>query len=151
MYRTHPQTDKIRELIKEEFKDNPITIEASFGFSAQVPEEHRLVNPELGGGSIMDIGCYPMSMSRMIIGEQNGKPFSNPVAIEAKGELSSRGVDLNATAKLSFDNGSKAFISSAINKPLKILFLLLMKKNLYTLQNLGNVVNKTIANLRLFT
>ena len=119
MYRTHPQTDKIRELVKEEFKDNPITIEASFGFSAQVPEEHRLVNPELGGGSIMDIGCYPMSMSRMIIGEQNGKPFSNPVAIEAKGELSSRGVDLNATAKLSFDNGSKALISSAINKPLK--------------------------------
>ncbi|HIG50394.1 MAG TPA: Gfo/Idh/MocA family oxidoreductase, partial [Gammaproteobacteria bacterium] len=38
MYRTHPQTDKIRELVKEEFKDNPITIEASFGFSAQVPE-----------------------------------------------------------------------------------------------------------------
>ena len=55
MYRTHPQTDKIRELVKEEFKDIPITIEASFGFSAQVPEEHRLVNPELGGGSIMDL------------------------------------------------------------------------------------------------
>lgn len=119
MYRTHPQTDKICELVLDEFKDEPLTIEASFGFKAQVPEEHRLVNPELGGGSIMDIGCYPMSMSRMVVGVQNGKPFSNPIAIEAKGELSSRGIDLNASAELLFDNGSKAFISSAINKALE--------------------------------
>ena len=55
MYRTHPQTDKIRELVETEFNDKPLTIEASFGFSAEVPKEHRLVNPELGGGSIMDL------------------------------------------------------------------------------------------------
>ena len=118
MYRTHPQTDKISEWVENEFKDEPLTIEASFGFSAQVPEGHRLVNPELGGGSIMDIGCYPMSMSRMIVGSQNGKPFLNPIGIEAKGELSSRGIDLNASAELLFENGSKALISSAINKEL---------------------------------
>jgi len=119
MYRTHPQTDKIREIVADEFKDKPLTIEASFGFLAQVPAEHRLVNPELGGGSIMDIGCYPMSMARMIVGLQKGKLFLNPIGIEAKGELSSRGIDLNASAELSFDNGSKAFISSALNKSLK--------------------------------
>ena len=53
----------------------------------------------------MDIGCYPMSMSRMIVGSQNGKPFLNPIGIEAKGELSSRGIDLNASAELLFENG----------------------------------------------
>ena len=79
MYRTHPQTDKIRELVETEFKDAPLLIEASFGFSADVPDEHRLVNPELGGGSIMDIGCYPMSMSRLVVGAQHGKPFLNPI------------------------------------------------------------------------
>ena len=119
MYRTHPQTDKIRELIETEFKDKPLTIEASFGFSAEVPKEHRLVNPELGGGSIMDIGCYPMSMSRMVVGAQLGKPFLNPISIEAKGELSSRNIDLNAEAELEFVNGSKALISSAINKTME--------------------------------
>ena len=119
MYRTHPQTDKIRELVADEFKDKPLTIEASFGFKAQVTAEHRLVNPELGGGSIMDIGCYPLSMARMIVGVQKGKLFLNPIGIKAKGELSSRGIDLNSSAELSFDNGSKAFISSALNKSLK--------------------------------
>jgi len=119
MYRTHPQTDKIRELVAKEFKDKPLTIEASFGFSAEVPKEHRLVNPELGGGSIMDIGCYPMSMSRMVVGMQIGEPFVNPISIEAKGELSSSNIDLNAEAKLEFVNGSKALISSAINKTME--------------------------------
>ena len=118
MYRTHPQTDKVRELIEKEFKTSPLTIEASFGFLADVPKEHRLVNPDLGGGSIMDIGCYPMSMSRMVVGIQEGKLFSNPISIKAKGELSERGIDLNASAELVFENGSKAFISSAINKNL---------------------------------
>ena len=75
MYRTHPQTQKIREIIKEYFLEEPLEVEASFGFQANVPQEHRLVNPELGGGSILDIGCYPMSMSRMIIGIQEGKAF----------------------------------------------------------------------------
>ena len=119
MYRTHPQTDKIRELVETEFNDKPLTIEASFGFSAEVPKEHRLVNPELGGGSIMDIGCYPMSMARLVVGAQIGKPFANPINIEAKGELSSRNIDLNAEAELEFVNGSKALISSAINKTME--------------------------------
>ena len=119
MYRAHPQTHKIHELVEKEFKKESLTIEASFGFTAEVPDEHRLVNPELGGGSIMDIGCYPMSMSRMVVGAKNGKPFSNPISIEAKGELSSKGVDLNSSAELSFADGSKALISCAINKPLQ--------------------------------
>jgi len=128
MYRTHPQTDKIREIVETEFKDAPLIIEASFGFSADVPDKHRLVNPELGGGSIMDIGCYPMSMSRLVIGAQHGKPFLNPISIEAKGELSPKNIDLNAEAELEFINGSKAFISSAINKTLKNSLLISNEK-----------------------
>ena len=88
MYRTHPQTQKIREIIKDYFSEEPLEIEASFGFEADVPEEHRLVNPELGGGSILDIGCYPMSMSRMIVGIQEGKSFSNPINLDSEGVLS---------------------------------------------------------------
>ena len=40
---------EVRSKGEKEFKDKPLTIEASFGFSAKVPKEHRLVNPELGG------------------------------------------------------------------------------------------------------
>ena len=116
MYRVHPQTEKIREIIKDYFLDEPLEIEASFGFKADVPKEHRLVNPELGGGSILDIGCYPMSMSRMVVGIQEGKSFTNPTNLKSKGTLSENNVDLYAEAKLEFSNGSTAQISSSINQ-----------------------------------
>ena len=116
MYRVHPQTEKIREIIHDYFLDEPLEIEASFGFKADVPKEHRLVNRELGGGSILDIGCYPMSMSRMVVGIQEGKSFTNPTNLKSKGTLSENNVDLYAEAKLEFSNGSTAQISSSINQ-----------------------------------
>ena len=57
MYECIPQTDKIRQLIEENFKNKKIEIKSSFGFRAEVEKNHRLLNPELGGGSILDIGC----------------------------------------------------------------------------------------------
>ena len=120
MYRTHPQTDKIRELVETEFNDKPLTIEASFGFSAEVPKEHRLVNPELGGGSIMDIGCYPMSMSRMVVGAQLGKPFTNPISIG--------GTILDVDSTLDFPETGKLIIAHGGNlKPSDLNRQLLMK------------------------
>jgi predicted dehydrogenase len=79
MYRMHSQTDKIKEIVISEFLNKEVLIDASFGFEASVDKDHRLLNPILGGGSILDVGCYPMSMSRMLIGIINGKSFSDPI------------------------------------------------------------------------
>ena len=118
MYRMHPQTDKIRQLIEENFKNKKIEIKASFGFRAEVEKNHRLLNPELGGGSILDIGCYPLSMARMIVGSANGKSFMDPESYEVQANLSEDGVDLSAEAKLMFSDGSKAYLSSSIKENL---------------------------------
>ena len=67
MYRCHPLTHKTLELVKQEFLGQEVLIESSYGFTADVDEKHRLKNPELGGGSILDIGCYPLSMARLIL------------------------------------------------------------------------------------
>jgi predicted dehydrogenase/aryl-alcohol dehydrogenase-like predicted oxidoreductase len=115
MYKTHPQTQKILELVKKELK-SPVTINAEFCFSVEVPDTHRLVNKDLGGGSIMDIGCYPLSMSRLLVGCLQGKAFSNPVSMKIESELNIDGVDLNSSAELQFDDGSIANIASAVNK-----------------------------------
>jgi aryl-alcohol dehydrogenase-like predicted oxidoreductase/predicted dehydrogenase len=115
MYKTHPQTHKILELVKKEL-NSPLTINAEFCFSVEVPNTHRLVNKNLGGGSIMDIGCYPLSMSRLLVGCLQGKAFSNPISLEVESELNSDGVDLNSSAQLKFEDGSIANIASAINK-----------------------------------
>ena len=114
MYKIHPQTQQVMKVIQENLT-SPLSIRAEFCFSVDVPESHRLVNKELGGGSILDIGCYPMSMSRHAVGAVNGKNFMNPASIEGQGELNSQGIDLNASAKLVFEDGSLAEIKSATN------------------------------------
>ena len=115
MYKIHPQTQKIISLVKDRLQ-GPLQIKANFCFSVDVPETHRLVNKDLGGGSILDIGCYPTSISRYVVGAINNKEFMNPISFKAEGELNSQGIDLNASAKLKFEDGSVAKIKSATNK-----------------------------------
>ena len=119
MYKIHPQTQKIISLVKDRLQ-GPLQIKANFCFSVDVPETHRLVNKDLGGGSILDIGCYPTSISRYVVGAINNKEFMNPVSFKAEGELNSQGIDLNASAKLKFEDGSVAEIKSATNKQTEI-------------------------------
>ena len=114
MYKTHPQTEKIINILQERFKA-PLKIKAEFCFSVDVPETHRLVNRELGGGSILDIGCYPISIARLAVGAVNGKNFMNPMSLKANGELNSQHIDLNASATLRFEDGSSAEVRSATN------------------------------------
>lgn len=114
MYKIHPQTQKLMKVIQENLT-SPLNIRAEFCFSVDVPESHRLVNKELGGGSILDIGCYPMSISRHAVGAVHGKNFMNPVSIEGQGELNSQEIDLNASATLVFEDGSVAVLKSATN------------------------------------
>jgi aryl-alcohol dehydrogenase-like predicted oxidoreductase/predicted dehydrogenase len=116
MYRCHPLTHKMLEIVKQEFSDQEVLIESSFGFTADVTEDHRLKNPTLGGGSILDIGCYPLSMARLIAGNLMGKSFSDPISISASGNLSSENIDLNAKAEIRFNSKIKAIIKSAINE-----------------------------------
>ena len=114
MYRTHPQTHEILKLVKEHFQDNKVLISSSFGFNAPVPEDHRLRNPDLAGGAILDVGCYPLSMARLIAGTIDGKPFLDPISIEVSGELDSTGVDADSTAKITFNDKIQAEIKTAI-------------------------------------
>ncbi len=114
MYKIHPQTQQVMKVVQENLT-SPLNIRAEFCFAVDVPESHRLVNKELGGGSILDIGCYPMSISRHAVGAVHGKNFMNPVSIEGQGELNSQGIDLNASAKLVFEDGSLAEVKSATN------------------------------------
>ena len=116
MYRCHPLTHKMLELVKKEFINQEVLIESSFGFTADVGEEHRLRNPELGGGSILDIGCYPMSMARLIAGTLMNKNFTDPVKMTASGELSSADIDLSAKAEIKFNTDIRAIIISYINE-----------------------------------
>ena len=117
MYRMHPQTKNILENLNI-FSDTKekILIEASFGFEAEVAKDHRLRNPDLGGGAILDIGCYPLTMCKLIAGHLQGAPFAEPKEFSATGQLDKTGVDLQSHAHLIFSETIEAKISCAINE-----------------------------------
>jgi aryl-alcohol dehydrogenase-like predicted oxidoreductase/predicted dehydrogenase len=117
MYRVHPQTSNILNHL-DVFKNTKedLLIESSFGFSADLPSEHRLRNPLLGGGAILDVGCYPLSMSKLIAGSLQNLPFADPLSIKATGRIDKTGVDLQSEAHLIFSNNIEAIISCAIDE-----------------------------------
>ena len=101
MYRCHPQIPALINLIKNKSIGNVNLITSSFGFDMQkVIPDHRLFNKSLAGGSILDVGLYPVSFSRMIAGAALGKKFINPTSISAEGRIGDTGVDELASAKL---------------------------------------------------
>ncbi len=68
MYRHHPQTLKVQQLVKSGSLGTLKLIRASFGFFLDRAEDIR-IQPEMGGGSIWDVGCYPISYARIVAGE----------------------------------------------------------------------------------
>jgi len=69
MYRHHPQTLKVQELVKNGSIGSLKLIRGSFSFILSREEDIRLLDPAMGGGSIWDVGCYPISYARTVVGE----------------------------------------------------------------------------------
>jgi predicted dehydrogenase len=107
MYRHHPQWLKAKELVESGMIGKMRTIQSSFSFFEDNPES--IVNKkEFGGGSIMDIGCYPISLSRFLFNAEPTKVYAN---IEVHPEFKT---DTLATAILEFEHGTSAFFSSTL-------------------------------------
>ncbi|MFO1144308.1 MAG: aldo/keto reductase [Amaricoccus sp.] len=116
MYRLHPQTAKLLELIDEGAVGEVRMIQSSFGFAMpKFDPEHRLFANDLAGGGILDVGCYPVSMARLIAGAVVGKPFLDPVKVAGTAKLGESGVDEWAAAILTFPNGILAEVSCAVS------------------------------------
>jgi xylose dehydrogenase (NAD/NADP) len=74
MYRHHPQTLKVKELVDGGAIGKLQLIRGSFTFDISDENDVRL-NSSLGGGSIWDIGCYPISYARLIAGAEPVEVF----------------------------------------------------------------------------
>ena len=83
------------------------TLHADFGFKPKTREpEGRLLNPELAGGSLLDVGIYPLSLASMIMGK--------PKSFVSDWNRGSTGVDEQASCILKYDNGSMALLHSSL-------------------------------------
>ncbi len=130
MYRYHPQIFKVIDLLSKSTIGNLLFMESNFGQNIlekknffglkkrkKIDESHRLFNKELGGGAILDLGCYPTSFSLLIasiINKAEGKIEIKNKKIEFVGS----GVDIDSYAKLIFDNNFTSYIGASFKKDL---------------------------------
>ena len=102
MYRFHPDMNAFVEGVGE-----PIHVHATFGFTLRDEADIRF-DPALGGGALMDVGCYTVSVSRWLLGE--------PVEVLARARMK-HGVDATATGLLLFDGGGTASVWASFESP----------------------------------
>ncbi len=115
MYRCHPQTAALVDLIRQRAIGDVNLIHATFGFHAGFKAEHRLFANALAGGGILDVGCYPVSIARLIAGAALGRDFADPVKVSGAGKLHpTTGVDEYAVGTLTFEGGTLAQVSTSV-------------------------------------
>ena len=114
MYRAHPQTKRLIELLRSRVIGDVRVIHATFSFHANFNPDSRIYNNALGGGGILDVGCYPVSMARLVAGVANGKDFAEPTEVKGVAHLGTTGVDEWAAAVMKFPNDIVALLSTGV-------------------------------------
>jgi predicted dehydrogenase len=105
MYRCHPQTRRLAELVREGAVGRVRLVRSTFSFGAAFDPASRIFAKEMGGGGILDVGGYTASATRLLAGAALGRPFADPVQVKGLGVLGPTGVDHHAAATLQFENG----------------------------------------------
>ncbi|CAG0931981.1 D-xylose 1-dehydrogenase (NADP+) [Thermoflexales bacterium] len=109
MYKHHPQTLKVLELIAQEAIGELLLIKGAFTFYLDRPDDVRWV-PEWGGGSIWDVGCYPISFARLVANAE-------PVEVFGWQATGSTGIDVVFSGQLRFAGGLLAQFDCGFRAP----------------------------------
>ncbi len=104
MYRYHPRTERVAGLLEDW---NVRGLEATFQFPLPDREDVRL-DPDLAGGSLMDVGCYAVNLARLVVGDPDRVTGHTH-------DGRSVGVDTHAAGVLASDDGRLARVSSSFD------------------------------------
>lgn len=104
--RFNPLIRRVKALVAEGAIGDVRAVHADFGFTADYDPEHRLWNPALGGGALLDLGVYPVSFAHMLLGE--------PESITVHGSLAPTGVDADVALLLAYASGAHALLTCSL-------------------------------------
>lgn len=110
MYRHHPQWQLAKKMVDEGKVGSVRTINSFFSYFLTDPTNIRNI-PEVGGGGLMDIGCYNISISRFIFGTEPGRVSA---IVEYDPEM---GTDRLVSGLLDFGTGTATFTCSTQLSP----------------------------------
>jgi len=95
-----PAMVKAKQMIDEGLIGDIQIVASDFGFTAPFDPKSRLYDPELGGGSLLDVGIYPVSLAFLILGP--------PERIVSMGQIGTTGVDEQSAMIFGYKNGAMA-------------------------------------------
>ncbi|WP_433283567.1 Gfo/Idh/MocA family protein [Micromonospora sp. CA-244673] len=101
--RTNPLILRVLELIRDGAIGAVTHVRADFGAAGPFPPEHRMRARTLGGGALLDLGVYPLSLAHLVLGV--------PQQVHAWAKLSPEDVDENTGIVLGWDSGAVATLS----------------------------------------
>ncbi len=104
--RTIPLVKRMAGLILDGAVGDVRLVNAAFGLEGPFPPEHRLRDPNLAGGALLDLGVYPVALAQLILGP--------PATISARAVLTPEGVDETTTMLFGYDEGAAATLSCSI-------------------------------------
>ncbi|MEM1353737.1 MAG: Gfo/Idh/MocA family oxidoreductase [Planctomycetota bacterium] len=108
MYRCHPQTQAIVKAVRDGAIGQVKLVRTSFCYRTKKIAGNVRFDPALGGGALMDIGCYCIDFTRLILGEE-------PSSILAVGRMHDSGVDIAASGVMQYPSGAEATFSCGMD------------------------------------
>jgi D-xylose 1-dehydrogenase (NADP+, D-xylono-1,5-lactone-forming) len=114
VYRHHPQTLKVKELVDGGSVGEVRLVRGTFTFTLDRPNDVRF-RPEWGGGCLWDVGCYPLSFARFVLGEE-------PVEVVGAQVLGPSGVDETFAGQLLFPGGVLAQVDAGFRSDPRTVF-----------------------------
>ena len=127
MYRHHPRILAAREMIRSDQIGTIRTIESAFTFQLSNKDDIRY-HPEMGGGALLDVGCYCVNISRLMAGRE-------PVMVQARAIWGSTGVDDQLTGIIDFGDGLLAHFDCGFNMEHREHCIIAGSKGYFELQN----------------
>lgn len=105
-----PAVRRMHEIVAAGAIGEVRSVQAAFGFPSTEESAGRLWAPELGGGALLDVGIYPITLAREFLGQ--------PVEVVARGEIRENGVDASAFMTLTSAGGGVAQLATSITTAL---------------------------------
>ncbi|TDO96277.1 Gfo/Idh/MocA family protein [Marinomonas balearica] len=107
--RFQPAIEQAIEWVEEGEIGDLMGIQASFNFKGPTDPQHRLLNPDLGGGALMDIGIYPVFLAQLFLGR--------PDFVQNQAVIGDTDVDVFEQIMLGWENGQLASLEASILSP----------------------------------
>jgi predicted dehydrogenase len=110
-----PHMDVIRQLLEDGVLGDVRRVLADTGMFPDVDASHRLLNPALAGGSLLDIGIYPLAFASFVA--RTAGLGERPTTVQATGILTPTGVDAQVSWQLGYADRAQAQLFSTLLAP----------------------------------